>query len=153
MPSAAIQWIQSLFDWASANATYLWWTLAGAVAFFVITTLLVAWLIVRLPSDYFVCQRRPLSSLSTRPAIRVAALILKNVLGILLLIAGVAMWMAPGPGWLTVIAGVTLLDFPGKFRLQRWLITRPHLSRTINWLRKRAGRPPMKLAADHHSSA
>jgi hypothetical protein len=131
---------------------FLWWSLAGAVTFFIVTTLLVAWLIVLLPSDYFVCQRRPLSSLSARPAIRVAALILKNLLGVLLLIAGVVMWMAPGPGWLTIIAGVALLDFPGKFRLQRWILTRPHLSRTINWIRRRAGRPPLKLAASESRS-
>jgi hypothetical protein len=145
-----MQWIESLLDWASANATYLWWTLAGAIAFFVITTALVAWLIVLLPSDYFLSQHRPLSSLSKRPAVRLAALVLKNVLGILLLVAGVAMWMAPGPGWLTVIVGVTLLDFPGKFKLQRWLISRPGMSRTINWIRRRAGRPPLKVTADDH---
>jgi hypothetical protein len=37
-----------------------------------------------------------------------------------------------------------LLDFPGKYRLERWLATRRAVWRSINWLRRRAGREPLQ---------
>ena len=68
-------------------------------------------------------------------------LITKNLLGIVLLIAGLAMLLVPGQGLLTIVVGMLLIDFPGKFRVERWLVTRRQVWRSINWLRKRAGRP------------
>jgi len=67
----------------------------------------------------------------------------KNLLGVLLVIAGLAMLVMPGQGLLTIVAGVLLIDFPGKYCLERWLVTRKTVWRSINWLRKRAGRKPL----------
>ena len=52
------------------------------------------------------------------------------------------MLVTPGQGVLTIVVGMLLFDFPGKFRLERWLVTRPTVWRSINWLRERAGREP-----------
>lgn len=54
------------------------------------------------------------------------------------------MLVTPGQGVLMIIAGLVLLEFPGKFRLERWLVTRRHVWRSINWLRRRAGRPELQ---------
>jgi hypothetical protein len=54
------------------------------------------------------------------------------------------MLIVPGQGLLTVAVGLTLVDFPGKFHLERWLATRGPVWRSINWLRKRAGREALK---------
>jgi hypothetical protein len=40
---------------------------------------------------------------------------------------------------------MTLIDFPGKFRFERWLVAREPVRQSINWLRNRAGRPPLEL--------
>jgi hypothetical protein len=136
----AMHWIDSLLSWARENESIVWWALASCAALFITAPIVVAGVLVGLPSDYFSTQRRPLESLSHKPVLRIALLIVKNLLGTILLIAGVAMLMLPGQGLLTIIVGVALLDFPGKFQLQRWLITRPKMKRTINWLRRRAGR-------------
>jgi hypothetical protein len=68
----------------------------------------------------------------------------KNVLGLLLIIAGLVMLLVPGQGLLTVVVGLVLTDFPGKFRLQRWIVSRKSVWRSIQWLRKRAGKEPLK---------
>jgi hypothetical protein len=51
----------------------------------------------------------------------------------------------PGQGVLTMIVGLTLLDFPGKRGLECRLIGRPRILRTINRLRARFGRPPLEM--------
>jgi UPF0716 family protein affecting phage T7 exclusion len=69
----------------------------------------------------------------------------KNLLGVTLMIAGLAMLVIPGPGLLTVLIGFLLVDFPGKYKLERWLVARPAIRRPIDWLRKRAGRMPLQV--------
>jgi Putative transmembrane protein (PGPGW) len=110
-----------------------------------LSPILVGWLIVRLPPDYFQQEeRRPLESWDRFPLLRWVILIIKNLAGIVLLLAGLLMLLVPGQGLLTIVMGLVLLDFPGKFRLQRWLVTRRGVWRSLNWLRRRAHRPELK---------
>ncbi len=71
-------------------------------------------------------------------------LMAKNLAGIVTILAGIVMLFTPGQGLLTIVLGILLVDFPGKHRLRRWLVTRPGVWRSINSLRKRAGREPFK---------
>lgn len=140
-----MEWIKSLLDWAQSNETLLWWLFACSVAVFLLTPIAVAWAVIRLPADYFTeKRRRPLGSWAKYPMLRLVLLVAKNLLGVVLLIAGLAMLLVPGQGLLTIAVGLILIDFPGKFRLERWIVSRPSLWRSINWLRKRAGREPLK---------
>jgi hypothetical protein len=70
--------------------------------------------------------------------------VLKNLLGLVLVLAGIAMMLLPGQGLLTVFVGLLLLEFPGKHRLERRLIGWGPIYRAINRLRRRAGRPPLE---------
>lgn len=136
-----MSYLNSLLNWAQSNDTLLWWLFAGSVAAFLLTPIAVGWTLIQLPQDYFAKkQRRPLESWSKRPTLRFVVLVAKNLLGIALVVAGLAMLLVPGQGMLTIAVGLILTDFPGKFRLQRWIVTRPSVWRSINWLRKRAGR-------------
>ena len=40
----------------------------------------------------------------------------KNLLGVFFVLIGIAMLVLPGQGILTIIAGMMLLDFPGRHR-------------------------------------
>jgi hypothetical protein len=51
----------------------------------------------------------------------------------------------PGQGILTILIGVMLLDFPGKRRLERWLVRRPAVFKGINRIRARFDKPPLVL--------
>ena len=140
-----MDWIKDLLKWAEANETLLWSLFAVSVGVFLLTPIAVAWATIKLPENYFIEKRRkPLGSWEKYPALRLVVLIGKNLLGIVLLIAGLVMLVVPGQGLLTIVVGLILLDFPGKFRLQRWIVKRPSVWRSINWVRKRAGRPPLK---------
>jgi len=55
------------------------------------------------------------------------------------------MIVTPGQGLLTILIGVTLLDFKGKHELERKLVRQPSVLRAVNWLRAKAGRAPLEL--------
>jgi hypothetical protein len=140
-----MDWLKRLLDGANSHDVLLWWLFAVSVGMFLLSPLVVGWLVVRLPGDYFTARRRSRHAYWQHHAVlRPAVLILKNLLGIVLFLAGLVMLLVPGQGLLTMAVGLMLVDFPGKFRLERWLATRQPVWRSINWLRKRAGREPLK---------
>ncbi len=133
-------------EWIQTNQTILWWLAAASVATFVGTLSIVPWLIVRISADYFAPRKQHARTTPDRhPVVRALLLIGKNVLGCIFILAGTAMLVLPGQGILTILVGVTLLNFPGKYRLERWLVTRRPVLRAVNWLRRRAGRDPLLL--------
>jgi hypothetical protein len=140
-----MEWLGALVDWSASYKVVLWWLFAASLALFLLTPLVVGWLAVRLPRDYFTAHHRgPAPWLDRYPSLRPGLMIAKNLLGILLVLAGLIMLVVPGQGLLTLVAGLVLVDFPGKYRLERWLALRPPVWRAINWLRKRAGREPLE---------
>lgn len=128
----------------NAVATHAEWLVAGSVATFLVGVLLVPALIVRIPQDYFLYERRrPLSRHARRPIVALLMSGAKNLLGALLLIVGVALLFLPGQGLLTLLVGLMIMNYPGKFVFERWLVRRPHVLPALNWLRTRYGRPPL----------
>ncbi|MDY0164900.1 MAG: PGPGW domain-containing protein [Thermoguttaceae bacterium] len=133
-----------IVEWTKANEAILLW-LAGTSTFvFVATLIAVPWLAARIPHDYFAHQkRRPAPWANQHPALRGVLIAGKNLLGAVFVVVGLAMLVLPGQGLLTILAGIVLLDFPGKYRLEYWVVSRRPVLRSINWLRRRAGRPPL----------
>ncbi|HET7058717.1 MAG TPA: PGPGW domain-containing protein [Nitrospiraceae bacterium] len=106
-------------------------------------------ILVRLPPHYF-DERHPRKWMEHHhPALRLIGHMLKNVAGFVLLAAGIAMLVLPGQGILTMLIGISLVDFPGKRQLERKLIGQPAVLNTINKVREKFGRPPLTVA--HHS--
>ncbi len=102
-------------------------------------------LVARLPQDYFYREHRPLLPDTDHWLLRLSLLVLKNIIGAVLLVAGIAMLVLPGPGLITVLAATALLTLPGKYRFERWLVSRPTVRAAIALMRQRAGRPPLDL--------
>ncbi len=143
-------WFDSSLTWAKSHEMLLWWLFAASVVMLIVSPLLVGWLVVRLPADYFTVKRRqPPTVWERHRVLRPAILVVKNLVGVILIAAGLVMLFVPGQGLLTLAVGLMLLDFPGKFRLERWLVTRPAVWRSINWLRKRAGRKWLERPGPH----
>jgi hypothetical protein len=113
---------------------------------FILSLAVVAVVVVRLPATYF-CDEYVAPMATQHPVIRWCALILKNILGLLLVALGLLLSLpgVPGQGLLTALIGVMLLDFPGKRRLERRLVSRPRLLVAINALRARFGRRALVL--------
>jgi hypothetical protein len=109
------------------------------------TVLLLPILVARLPQDYFYREHRQPRPHTGHWLLRLALMIVKNLLGTVLLVAGLAMIVLPGPGVVTVLAAFALLDLPGKYHLERWLVSRPQVRAAITLMRERAGQPPLHL--------
>lgn len=126
--------------WLTENKTVLQWLTAVSVALFLGSILAIPWLVARIPTDHFVQRsdggnefrlEHPVASMVWR--------LLKNLVGTVLLLAGVAMLILPGQGLLTILLGIMLIDFPGKRRLELLIIRRPSISRVVSWIRRRSG--------------
>jgi hypothetical protein len=140
-----MEWIADGLNWAKAHQAVVWWIFLASIALSFLTPIAVGWAIVQLPTDYFTRKtRRPLSIWEEHAVLRPLYLIGKNLLGFILILAGLAMLVLPGQGLLTIVVGIVLMNFPGKFRLERWLATRPPVWRSVNWLRKKAKRMPLE---------
>jgi hypothetical protein len=110
----------------------------GSVA--LATAIVVSWSPDRFKKDDHFLRHHP-------PVLRVLGLVGKNLAGVLLILLGIIMALpgVPGQGLLVMVIGLTLVNFPGKRRLELWCMRRPTLLRAINRLRARFGKPPMEL--------
>jgi hypothetical protein len=109
----------------------------------------VPYFLTRLPADYFSRRERAALGIPSQPKSlpRLLLGVVKNLLGFVLVLLGIAMLVLPGQGLLTLLIGLMLMDFPGKRRFERWVIARPAVLRTINRLRQRTGRAPIEPRA------
>ncbi|MEN9577034.1 MAG: hypothetical protein RJA70_43 [Pseudomonadota bacterium] len=117
----------------------------SSVVLFVLGVLGVPWFVSRIPADYFTRAEQKTLGIGevAHPGLRWIVKALKNLLGGLLLLLGIAMLVLPGQGVLTIAAALFLIDFPGKRPLLRRLIHTPVVYRTINAIRTNAGRLPL----------
>jgi len=113
--------------------------LAGAsLAVFFLSIIVLPLILIRLPADYFV--RKPHLP-EGHPVIRIILKVIKNIFGLLLLALGFIMLFIPGQGILTMLFGIALMDFPGKWRLQGRIARTPKVHRSLDWLRQKTDRP------------
>ena len=136
--------MKALMDLLAEHQYLLWWMGVGSAFIFVISLLSLPWLVAQIPDDYFVPKKRQPTQWKTRqPLIRLIILIGKNCLGYMLLLGGILMLFLPGQGLLTMITGLLLIDYPGKFRLERKIVNTPTVLKSLNWLRAKAHKPPL----------
>jgi hypothetical protein len=105
------------------------WGAVGVLAGFVLISIVVA----VLPRDFFTRPRRSKGWMKA----------LKNVLGVALILAGIALSLplVPGPGFVLLLVGLALVDFPGRQKLLRKAIRRPGVHRKLNAFRRKLHRP------------
>ncbi len=104
----------------------------------------VPWVVARLPVDYFSQPRRHKLQHPGGSAMGWLGVVLKNLLGAALVALGLLMLFTPGQGLVTLLTGLLLMNFPGKYRLERALVARESVFRAFNWFRSRHGRPPFE---------
>ena len=122
-------------------------TFASLVGF-IGSLFLIPVILVRLPEDFF-DDRRPRTWMQDHhPVLRLLGHLVKNVVGVVFVLAGFAMLFLPGQGLLTMLIGVSMLDFPGKRRLERRLVGQPSVLGAINKLREKFKKPPLIVAGE-----
>jgi hypothetical protein len=122
-------------------------TLALSLGLLVGSLVVAGLVVVRWPADQFKNDTPPAFWALRHPIIRVLGLVGKNLAGVLVVMLGIIMAVpgVPGQGTLLILTGLTLVDFPGKRRLERNLIRRPSVLKLINGLRERFHRAPLEI--------
>lgn len=112
-----------------------------SLAMFLGSLVAVPWLIGRLPADYFLTHwQRVDAQRSRHPLGRWLVPLLRNLLGCVLLLAGVVMLLLPGQGLLTMVIGLCLMDFPGKRKAVDWMVGKKSIQQGLNWIRRKRGK-------------
>lgn len=123
----------------------LWWGLAISVALSATTLALAVVVVVSWPSTRFKQSDGPPTE--RHALVALFRTIAKNALGVLIVALGAVMALpgVPGQGMLMMIVGLTLLDFPGRRRLEARLLRKPRVLGAINRVRARFDRLPLEL--------
>lgn len=114
---------------------------------FTISILAVAIVMVKIPADYFSSHYSPEFMLDKPWLVRWSAVILKNILGVVLVLIGIVLSLpgVPGQGILTILLGLIMLDIPGKRPIEARIIKRPNILSTVNDLRARYNKSPLVM--------
>ena len=122
-------------------------TVASAVGF-IGSLIAIPLILVRLPADYFDTRTPRHWMKDHHPLLRLVGLVVKNLIGAVFLLAGFAMLFLPGQGLLTMLIGISLMDFPRKRELEAKMVGQPTLLGGINMMRQKFHKPPLTLAPD-----
>mgnify|MGYP000444273883 CR=1 FL=1 len=136
----------AITDWIQANEQLL--QLLGSLSLLLLALTLVALalVVISLPADYFTRDRRePSSRTHPHPLLWRGLSLLKDLLGILLVLIGIALLVLPGQGALTILIGLTMTNFPGKYRLERRMIRQRAINKTLNKIRTWAKKVPLEV--------
>ena len=111
---------------------------------FLFSLISMRWLAGLIPSDYFI--KKDVSKFKiNNPLLWYLVLLIKNILGYSLIIAGLMMLVLPGQGLFTIIIGLMLSNYPGKYYIEKRFVEIPAVFKSINWLRAKSNKPPIIL--------
>ena len=142
--------INSLILWFSDHPGVLIGLGASSILIFIISILGISWFVAQIPEDYFLSsKRKPSKWQEQKPILRLAVLFGKNIIGVSLIIGGLLMLVLPGQGLLTIVTGLLLINYPGKYKLEQKLVAIPSVFKALNWIRVKANKPPLKRKTAH----
>lgn len=107
----------------------------------------IAIVMVKIPPTYFSLDHHREFMAGHHWFVRYGALILKNALGLFLIVIGVLLSFpgVPGQGILTILLGLIMLDIPGKRPLETKIVRQPKVLAAVNKLRARYNKPPLVM--------
>lgn len=135
-----------VMDWVHSHGPLL--EQVGTVSLILLAVALVVLpiAVIKLPEDYFTSEKRERAGRTRkRPLLWAGVSLIKNVLGLLLILVGLAMLVLPGQGAVTILVGVALTNFPGKYALERRIAGQPAVGKTLNKIRELGGQPPLLM--------
>jgi hypothetical protein len=134
------------FEWIRLHETLIGYLGIFSVFTFFLTLIIVPVLVIRMPTDYFMYNKKDLKQFHRQhPFVRVLTLIIKNIFGIIFICAGLAMLILPGQGIISILIGISLVSFPKKRALECAIIQQKTVTQAINWMRLKAHKNPLEL--------
>ena len=135
-----------MLEWIRGHEFALWWMGTLSLVMFLASLILIPMLVIHIPPNYFLRKKRTLANLRGRYSIiRLTSIVVKNIFGIVFVLAGLAMLILPGQGIITILIGVMLLNFPGKLALEKRIVRQRNVLRAINWMRAKANKPALQV--------
>jgi len=117
---------------------------------FIGSLIAIPWILVRLPSDYFDLRVPRYWMKDHHPVLRMVGLIIKNTAGAVFVAVGFLMLFLPGQGLLTMLIGISFLDFPFKRKLEAKIVGQPAIFNVVNSMRHKFHKPPLTLSPELH---
>jgi len=115
-----------------------------SVALLIVSIAIIPWIVIKIPDDYFHEHYRVrVSKRSGHPLFAQLLAGLKNLIGFIFVIFGILMLILPGQGILTILIGLFLMNFPGKYQFERKIVSLPRVLKSLNWIRAKANKPPL----------
>lgn len=141
-----IPYLKDLLQFLKTHDEIIIWVSSISFITFVGTLAAIPFIIIRLPSDYFIKdQNLARRCCANRPVLKTLLVILKNVLGIIFMIMGFIMLFIPGQGILTMLIGYSLLDFVNMRGPVYKIVKRPSVYQFINRIRVKNDKEPIEL--------
>jgi hypothetical protein len=146
-----IEWLQTLLResvlWIEHNA---WWVSIFSAVMFVGSLLVIRFLMIRIPSDYFLHPKQQIFHWRNSKVLGFIIFIGKNLIGFILMMIGLLMSVpgVPGQGILTILIGISLMNFPGRRRLELKIIQQKMILKSINAIRAKANKSSLILPDD-----
>ncbi len=140
--------INSFVQWLADHPEVLIAMGISSIFIFLISILGISWFVAQIPEDYFLrSKRQPSKWKEQKPILRFVVMFGKNLIGLSLIIGGLLMLVLPGQGLLTIVTGLLLVNYPGKYKLEQKLSSMPSIFRALNWIRVKAKKPPLQRKA------
>ena len=140
--------VNSFIQWFADHPEVLIGMGISSIFIFLISILGISWFIAQIPEDYFLrSKRQPSKWREQKPVLRFVVMFGKNLIGLSLIIGGLLMLVLPGQGLLTIVTGLLLVNYPGKYKLEQKLSSMPSIFRALNWIRLKANKPPLQKKA------
>lgn len=137
--------INALLVWFSNHPGILITLGVSSVFIFILSIAGISWFVAQIPDDYFLSTKRQRTKWGQeKPILRLLFLLVKNIVGIFLIFAGLLMIILPGQGFLTIVTGLLLINYPGKFKLEQKIVAMPSIFKALNWIRKKANKNPLQ---------
>lgn len=132
--------IQLLLNLITDEKIIIILTLVSIVSL-VLSIFIIPYVIINIPEDYFISKRR----VPKKGIVYLFTRIVKNLFGLFLGLIGIIMLFTPGQGLLFLLIGFIMINFPGKYRLEKKLIKNKKIYNSINRIRKKHNKPPLKV--------
>ena len=139
-----INFIDFANDFITEYKIYIVWLVSISLGIFVFSLMTIKWLVALIPEDYFVMKSGS-KFRSKRPYLWLITAVVKNLVGYTLILGGIIMLFVPGQGLFTIFIGLILSNYPGKYYVERRIVAMPKILNTVNWLRKKTDKPPLKV--------
>lgn len=128
-----------IIDYLEVHRLLLGMLTSASIIFLIVVLLITPFIISAIPDNYFDEKTYPQKTIESQGifsyALIICVKIFKNIIGLFFVLTGIALLILPGQGLLTIFIGLLLMDYPGKYQLERKLLSYRPVLKAVNWVR------------------